>query len=212
MFMQNNDRNNYKKINGRYDIKLNNIIKTLLIVCLIFTLLYLFIYIFAVLMQNLLLEIYFSSRSNDNKVFIIPLIQTENFIVIFISILFSIIFLNDNISNSQITVFETISIIIVSLFLINITSVTSYIETWLHSKLKDQYYYNYIAIKRLIDNFDWMVRAGAISLIFAQVIIFIKKMIFLEIYHQQGRTRIINPLSIIKQSCCPDRTPGRKPP
>ena len=27
MFMQNNDRNNYKKINGRYDIKLNNIIK-----------------------------------------------------------------------------------------------------------------------------------------------------------------------------------------
>ena len=54
MFMQNNDRNNYKKINGRYDIKLNNIIKTLLIVCLIFTLLYLFIYIFAVLMQNLL--------------------------------------------------------------------------------------------------------------------------------------------------------------
>lgn len=93
MFMQNNDRNNYKKINGRYDIRLNNIIKTLLIVCLIFTLLYLFIYIFAVLMQNLLLEIYFSSRSNDNKVFIIPLIQTENFIVIFISILFSIIFL-----------------------------------------------------------------------------------------------------------------------
>ena len=94
MFMQDNDRNNYKKINGRYDIKLNNIIKTLLIVCLIFTLLYLFIYIFAVLMQNLLLEIYFSSRSNDNKVFIIPLIQTENFIVIFISILFSIIFLS----------------------------------------------------------------------------------------------------------------------
>ena len=177
MFMQNNDRNNYKKINGRYDIKLNNIIKTLLIVCLIFTLLYLFIYIFAVLMQNLLLEIYFSSRSNDNKVFIIPLIQTENFIVIFISILFSIIFLNDNISNSQVTVFETISIIIVSLFLINITSVTSYIETWLHSKLKDQYYYNYISIKRFIDNFDWMVRAGAISLIFAQVIIFIKKII-----------------------------------
>ena len=28
MFMQNNDRNNYKKINGRYDIKLNNIIKS----------------------------------------------------------------------------------------------------------------------------------------------------------------------------------------
>ncbi|MFR7880862.1 MAG: hypothetical protein ACLU5J_04815 [Christensenellales bacterium] len=127
--MQNNDRNNYKKINGRYDIRLNNIIKTLLIVCLIFTLLYLFIYIFAVLMQNLLLEIYFSSRSNDNKVFIIPLIQTEKFYSYFYLYSFSIIFLNDNISNSQVTVFETISIIIVSLFLINITSVTSYIET-----------------------------------------------------------------------------------
>lgn len=89
MFMQDNDRNNYKKINGRYDIRLNNIIKTLLIVCLIFTLLYLFIYIFAVLMQNLLLEIYFSSRSNDNKVFIIPLNSNRKFYSYFISILFS---------------------------------------------------------------------------------------------------------------------------
>ena len=93
IFMQNGDINSYKKIDERYYIKLNNIIKTLLIVCLIFTLTYLFVYVLTVLMQNLLLKLYYPSRSGDNKVFVVPIINFVKiaiFCIVFITI--SIIF------------------------------------------------------------------------------------------------------------------------
>ena len=147
IFMQNGDINSYKKIDERYYIKLNNIIKTLLIVCLIFTLTYLFVYVLTVLMQNLLLKLYYPSRSGDNKVFVVPIINFVKiaiFCIVFITI--SIIFLKSNFGNNQKVTFEIISIIIGLLFLINAVPLLSYFENRFYSKLDVRYYFNYVTI------------------------------------------------------------------
>lgn len=176
--MQNGDINSYKKIDERYYIKLNNIIKTLLIVCLIFTLTYLFVYVLTVLMQNLLLKLYYPSRSGDNKVFVVPIINFVKiaiFCIVFITI--SIIFLKSNLGNNQKVTFEIISIIIGLLFLINAVPLLSYFENRFYSKLDVRYYFNYVTIINFLSNFEWLLRVGAISFIISHVISLVKKTI-----------------------------------
>lgn len=178
IFMQNGDINSYKKIDERYYIKLNNIIKTLLIVCLIFTLTYLFVYVLTVLMQNLLLKLYYPSRSGDNKVFVVPIINFVKiaiFCIVFITI--SIIFLKSNLGNNQKVTFEIISIIIGLLFLINAIPLLSYFENRFYSKLDVRYYFNYVTIINFLSNFECLLRVGAISFIISHVISLVKKTI-----------------------------------